>query len=78
MIEVPSGPIGCVLAALSLWVVETREIQTADISFAQVCTTELKKLLKAFGTWFGETPFCGLINYLDLFCQQISPKQGIH
>ena len=50
MIEVPSGPIGCVLAALSLWVVERREIQTADISFAQACTTELKKIAEGF--WY--------------------------
>ena len=36
--EVLLGPIGCVTAALSLWVIERREIQTGHISFAQACT----------------------------------------
>ena len=37
MRDVPSGLIGYASAALSQWVVERRENQTGDISFARAC-----------------------------------------
>ena len=51
MREVLPGLIGCALAAISYCVVERREIQTGDISYAGACTGILSQIRTKLLDW---------------------------